>query len=94
MPLKWPKKQAKQMDEKDKAFKKQRSRRNSNELKVKAVGMGPGVTGELRYLTKKKKERKSNLTKSKLFLMLETMVIRNSILVKHLDSLSCICCHL
>ncbi|KAL4693718.1 hypothetical protein H8959_012983 [Pygathrix nigripes] len=49
-PLKQPKKQAKEMDEEDKAFKQKRKeeQKKLEELKVKAAGKGPLATGGIK----------------------------------------------
>ncbi|XP_073935453.1 translation machinery-associated protein 7-like [Castor canadensis] len=53
-PLKQPKKQAKEMDEEDKAFKqKQKEQKKLEELKVKAAGKGPLATGGIKKSGKK-----------------------------------------
>ncbi|CAO2610120.1 Translation machinery-associated protein 7 [Lemmus lemmus] len=64
-PLKQPKKQAKEMDEEDKAFKQKQKeeQKKLEELKAKAAGKGPWPQVELR-----------NLAKSKLFLISVMMV--------------------
>ncbi|KAG8509584.1 Calponin-2 [Galemys pyrenaicus] len=52
-PLKQFKKQAKEIDKEDKAFKqKQKEEQKKLELKAKAAGKGPLATGELRNLEK------------------------------------------
>ncbi|KAL4835249.1 hypothetical protein H8958_018029 [Nasalis larvatus] len=63
--LKQPKKQAKEMDEEDKAFKQKQKeeQKKLEELKAKAGGRSPWPQLELR-----------NLAKSKLFLVPEEMV--------------------
>uniref|UniRef100_A0A8C9H3W5 Translation machinery-associated protein 7 n=1 Tax=Piliocolobus tephrosceles TaxID=591936 RepID=A0A8C9H3W5_9PRIM len=63
--LKQPNKQAKEMDEEDKAFKQKQKeeQKKFEELKAKAAGKAPLATVELR-----------NLAKSKLFLVPEEMV--------------------
>ncbi|XP_051058767.1 translation machinery-associated protein 7-like [Phodopus roborovskii] len=64
-PLKQPKKQAKEMDEEDKAFKQKQKeeQKKLEELKAKATGKGPWPQVQLR-----------NLAKNKLFLISEMMV--------------------
>ncbi|CAN0536400.1 unnamed protein product, partial [Rangifer tarandus platyrhynchus] len=53
-PLKQPKKQAKEMDEEDKAFKqKQEEQEKLQELKAKALGKGPLATGGIKKSGKK-----------------------------------------
>ena len=53
-PLKQPKKQAKEMDEEDKAFKqKQEEQKKLEELKAKATGKGPLATGGIKKSGKK-----------------------------------------
>ncbi|XP_037851235.1 translation machinery-associated protein 7-like [Chlorocebus sabaeus] len=49
-PLMQPKKQAKEMDEEDKAFKQKQKeeQKKFEELKVKAVGKGPMATGGIK----------------------------------------------
>ena len=49
-PLKQPKKQAKEMDEEDKAFKQ---KQKLEELKAKAAGKGPLATGGIKKSGKK-----------------------------------------
>ncbi|EGW06974.1 translation machinery-associated protein 7 [Cricetulus griseus] len=63
--LKQPKKQAKEMDDEDKAFKQKQKeeQKKLKELKAKAVGKGPLATGGIK-----------NLAKSKLFLLSSMMV--------------------
>ncbi|ELK38682.1 Coiled-coil domain-containing protein 72 [Myotis davidii] len=51
-PLKQLKKQAKEMDEEDKAFK-QRQKEEQKKLKAKAVGKGPLATGGIKKSGKK-----------------------------------------
>ncbi|TKC47200.1 hypothetical protein EI555_018313 [Monodon monoceros] len=66
-PLKQPKKQAKEMDEEDKAFKqKQKEQKKFEELKAKASGKGPLATGGIKKSGKK-------------FLVPEAMMILSSI---------------
>ncbi|XP_036134333.1 translation machinery-associated protein 7 [Molossus molossus] len=69
-PLKQPEKQAKEMDEEDKAFKQKQKeeQKKLEELKAKAAGKGPLATGGI---------KKSG--KSELFLVPRAMVILNSI---------------
>ena len=50
-PLKQPKKQAKEMDEEDKAFKQKQKK--LEELKAKAAGKGPLATGGIKKSGKK-----------------------------------------
>ena len=50
-PLKQPKKQAKEMDEEDKAFKQKPKK--LEELKAKAAGKGPLATGGIKKSGKK-----------------------------------------
>ncbi|XP_074200241.1 translation machinery-associated protein 7 [Camelus bactrianus] len=54
-PLKQPKKQAKEMDEEDKAFKQKQKeeQKKLEELKVKAAGKGPLATGGIKKSGKK-----------------------------------------
>ncbi|XP_055483258.1 translation machinery-associated protein 7-like, partial [Psammomys obesus] len=53
-PLNQPKKQAKEMDEEDKAFKqKQKEEQKKLELKAKAAGKGPLATGGIKKSGKK-----------------------------------------
>ncbi|XP_040111120.1 translation machinery-associated protein 7-like [Oryx dammah] len=53
-PLKQPKKQGKEMDEEDKAFKqKQEELKRLEELKLKARGKGPLTTGGIKKSGKK-----------------------------------------
>uniref|UniRef100_A0A2K6KN39 Uncharacterized protein n=1 Tax=Rhinopithecus bieti TaxID=61621 RepID=A0A2K6KN39_RHIBE len=49
-PLKQPKKQAKEMDEEDKAFtqKQKEEQKKLEEVKVKAAGKGPLATGRIK----------------------------------------------
>ncbi|XP_037596456.1 translation machinery-associated protein 7-like [Cebus imitator] len=56
-PLKRPKKQAKEMDEEDKAFKQKQKKEQKKleELKAKAVGKGPLATGGIKKSGKKNK---------------------------------------
>ncbi|KAM5289740.1 translation machinery-associated protein 7-like [Glossophaga mutica] len=53
--LKQPKKQAKEMDEEDKAFKQNQreEQKKLEELKVKASGKGPLATGKIKKSGKK-----------------------------------------
>ncbi|TKC35646.1 hypothetical protein EI555_018854, partial [Monodon monoceros] len=54
-PLKQPKKQAKEMDEEDKAFKQKQKeeQKKLEELKAKAAGKGPLATGGIKKSGKK-----------------------------------------
>ncbi|XP_054574478.1 translation machinery-associated protein 7-like [Eptesicus fuscus] len=53
-PLKQPKRQAKEMDEEDKAFKqRQKEEKKLQELKAKAEGKGPLATGGIKKSDKK-----------------------------------------
>ncbi|XP_043333212.1 translation machinery-associated protein 7-like [Cervus canadensis] len=54
-PLKQPKKQAKKMDEEDKAFKQKQKeeQKKLEELKAKAAGKGPLATGGIKKSGKK-----------------------------------------
>ncbi|XP_036061025.1 translation machinery-associated protein 7-like [Onychomys torridus] len=54
-PLKLPKKQAKEMDEEDKAFKQKQKeeQKKLKKLKAKAAGKGPLATGEIKKSGKK-----------------------------------------
>ncbi|XP_062070287.1 translation machinery-associated protein 7-like [Lepus europaeus] len=54
-PLKQAKKQAKEMDEEDKAFKQKQKeeQKKLKELKVKVAGKGPLATGEIKKSGKK-----------------------------------------
>ncbi|KAB0352117.1 hypothetical protein FD754_016974 [Muntiacus muntjak] len=54
-PLKPPKKQAKEMDEEDKAFKQKQKeeQKKLEELKAKAAGKGPLATGGIKKSGKK-----------------------------------------
>nr|XP_037866315.1 translation machinery-associated protein 7-like [Chlorocebus sabaeus] len=54
-PLKQPKKQAKEMDEEDKAFKQKQKeeQKKLEELKAKAMGKGPLATGGIKKSVKK-----------------------------------------
>ncbi|KAB0368429.1 hypothetical protein FD755_020195 [Muntiacus reevesi] len=54
-PLKQPKKQAKEMDEEDKAFKQKQEeeQKKLEELKAKAAGKGPLATGGIKKSGKK-----------------------------------------
>ncbi|XP_066109536.1 translation machinery-associated protein 7-like [Saccopteryx bilineata] len=54
-PVKLPKKQAKEMDQEDKAFKqkKKEEQKKFEELKAKAVGKGPLATGGTKKSGKK-----------------------------------------
>ena len=69
-PLKQPKKQAKEMDEEDKAFKQKQKeeQKKLKELQAKDAGKGPRPPVELR-----------NLAKSKLFLVPEATMTLSSI---------------
>ncbi|MBZ3874254.1 Translation machinery-associated protein 7, partial [Sciurus carolinensis] len=51
--LKQPKKQTKEMDEKDEAFKQKQEQKKLEELKAKAVGKGPLATGGIKKSGKK-----------------------------------------
>ena len=52
-PLKLPKKQAKEMNEEDKAFKQKEEQKKLEELKAKASGKGPLATGGIKKSGKK-----------------------------------------
>ncbi|XP_043850563.1 translation machinery-associated protein 7-like [Dromiciops gliroides] len=53
-PLKWSKKQTKEMDEEDKSFKqKQKEQKKLEELKAKAAGKGPLASGGIKKSGKK-----------------------------------------
>ncbi|EHB12324.1 Coiled-coil domain-containing protein 72 [Heterocephalus glaber] len=69
-PLRQPKKQAKEMDEEDRAFKQKQKeeQKKLEELKMKAAGRGSLAQVELR-----------NLAKNKLFLVPKMMVTFDSI---------------
>ncbi|KAG8521536.1 Translation machinery-associated protein 7 [Galemys pyrenaicus] len=69
-PLKQPKKQAKEMDEEDKAFKQKQKeeQKKLEELKAKAAGKGPLATGGMK-------------SGKKMFLKREAMVVLNCIRV-------------
>ncbi|XP_069853250.1 translation machinery-associated protein 7-like [Dipodomys merriami] len=77
-PLKQPKKQAKEMDDEDKAFKQKQKEKQKKleELKAKAAGKRPLTTGGIKKSGKK------------LFLVPEMMVTLDSIPIQHLDFLS------
>lgn len=70
--LKHPKKEAKKMNEENRAFeqKQKGEQKKLEELKVKAMGKGPQAMGGIK-----------KLAGSKLFLMPEAMVIFNSIFI-------------
>eukprot|EP00069_Balaena_mysticetus_P000960 bmy_14988T0 len=63
-PLKQPKKQAKEMDEEDKAFKQKRKeeQKKPEELKAKAAGKGPLATGGIKKSGKKFKLYETQVT--------------------------------